>query len=92
MPTSLPGQPAVSGFVDIPSSPPYEEPGPLYTPSNLDYQEESQASIVSQIQDTDSAMRQEAYQRTLDSLYDGDWGQPSLLSTDGHHSTLEREL
>lgn len=55
-------------------------------------QGDSQHSVVSQILDTDTSFRREAYYRTLERLYDGDWDPVSLLSTDGHHSKMEDEL
>ncbi|KAJ2970057.1 hypothetical protein NQ176_g8363 [Zarea fungicola] len=53
---------------------------------------DSQHSVISQVLDTDSSFRREAYNRTLERLYGSDWDPVSLLSTDGHHSKMEHEL
>ncbi|TQW00035.1 hypothetical protein V2A60_005448 [Cordyceps javanica] len=55
-------------------------------------EDESQHSVASRVTVTDSAVRWAAYNRALDGLYDGDWGELPLLSTTDHHSKLEDEL
>ncbi|OAA69646.1 hypothetical protein ISF_02916 [Cordyceps fumosorosea ARSEF 2679] len=67
-------------------------PAPKRPRTEADDQEASQRSVASRIMDTDSAVRWDAYTRTLDGLYDGDWGTFPLLSTTDHHSKREEEL
>ncbi|KAM3453430.1 hypothetical protein MY3296_003838 [Beauveria thailandica] len=62
--------------------------------------DESQHSVASHMTETDSAIRWEAYTRTLARLHDDDdddeddddGGLLSLLSTTNHHSKMEQEL
>ncbi|OAA78497.1 DNA repair metallo-beta-lactamase [Akanthomyces lecanii RCEF 1005] len=70
----------------------HESPSPAPKRARTADQGESQHSTASHIMDTDSAVRWDAYNRTLDRLYDGDWGPLPLLSTTDHHSKIEQEL
>lgn len=71
-----------------------ELPGPpsKRARGEADDQDESQRSLASHITDTDSAIRWGVYNRTVDRLYEGDWGSLPLLSTTDHHSNTEQEL
>ena len=69
-----------------------ESSSPAHKRARTADQSESQHSTASHIMETDSAVRWDAYNRTLDRLYDGDWGPLPLLSTTDHHSKMEQEL
>ncbi|KAJ3492994.1 hypothetical protein NLG97_g5016 [Lecanicillium saksenae] len=90
-----PSSPLRRSFSENPDPPVAEEamhPSPKRARLDGEAQGESQQSMASHIAETDSATRWEAYNRTLNGLYDGDWGPLPLLSTTDHHSKVEKEL
>ncbi len=87
---STPVQRLLSDKEDLEYPSPY--PPPKRARAEPAEQDESQHSAASHIMETDTAVRWEAYHRTLDRLYDGDWDSLPLLSTTDHHSKTEQEL
>lgn len=54
--------------------------------------QQTQSSWASAISARDSLVRRDAYHCMLGNGSDEGWGQIMLLSTDGHHTTEDREL
>lgn len=91
-PLSSPAQRLLSDSVGPDDDAEDQSPSPPPKRARTAGQDESQDSTASHILESDSAVRWDAYNRTLDRLYDGDWDSLPLLSTTDHHSIKEQEL